>query len=219
MQQTRQVDNQEKCFVLLLFLGICMHSRHSSSSCLSEWLCTCVNTCRMIEHFVLCECVYTVPSLLEKEGESSRVNLALLSFPQPFYVCNYIPPLIENRALPQSSCNKELLFSFCVYWQVYVATTTSYPWVFPLMLSSRLISYRKLITDWLCSCFPLISHGPAWGSVLRGWLRWAKNNKHVVLHVYTRGLHTVRLQMQMSGCGNLYKQWNCLCLCVWWKYV
>lgn len=88
------------------------------------------------------------------------------------YMCNYIPPLIENRALPQSSCNKELLFSFCVYLQVCVATATSYPWVFPLMLSSRLIPYRKLITDWLGSCFPLISHGPAWGFVLRGWLRW-----------------------------------------------
>lgn len=116
-------------------------------------------------------CVYSVPFLFEKEGESGRVNLALLSFPQPFYMCNYIPALIENRALPQSSRNKELLFPCCVYFHVCVATTTSYPWVFPLILSSRLIPYRKLITDWLGSCFPLISHGPAWGSVLRDWWR------------------------------------------------
>lgn len=62
--------------------------------------------------------MYSVPFLVEKEGESSGVSLALLSFPQPFYMCNYIPPLIENRALPQSSLNKELLFSFCVYLRV-----------------------------------------------------------------------------------------------------
>lgn len=102
----------------------------------------------------LCERTYSVLPLHSKKNErgSIGVNLALLSFPQPLYMCNYIPPLIENRALPQSSRNKELLFPLCVYLHVCVATTASYPWVFPLILSSRLIPYGKLITDWLGSC-------------------------------------------------------------------
>lgn len=106
----------------LLCLGICLHSHHSSSSCMSEWLCTCVDMCWMIVYFVLCVrgSVYGVPFLVEKERDSSGVSLALLSFPQPLYMCNYIPPLIENRALPQSSLNKELLFLFCVYLRVCV---------------------------------------------------------------------------------------------------
>lgn len=95
----------------------------------------------------------------------------------PSYMCNFVLPLIGNRALPQSSCYKEQLFPFWLCVQVCVATATSYPWVFPLMLSSRLIPYRKLITDWLGSCFPLISHGPAWGSVLRDWLKWDQEQK------------------------------------------
>lgn len=152
---------------MLLCLGICLHSHHSSSPHTSKWLCTCVDMCWMIVYSVLCVsvCMYSVLSLAQKEGGSNGVSLAFLSFPQPFYMCNYIPPLIENRALPQSSLNKELLFPFCVYLHVCGATTTSYPWVFPLILSSRLIPYRKLITDWLGSCFPQRSHGPAWGSV------------------------------------------------------
>lgn len=133
-------------------------------------------------------------------GESSGVSLALLSFPQPFYMCNYIPPLIENRALPQSSLNKELLFPFCVYLCVCVATTTSYPWVFPLILSSWLIPYRKLITDWLGSCFPLISHGPAWGSVWEIDEDRTKNSKHVV-QLHTRVALMARV-------------WSCRCLAV-----
>lgn len=137
-----------------LCFGICLHSHHSSSPRMNEWLCICVDLCQMIVYFVLCVSARTVCCLCTRKNErgSIGVNLALLSFPQPLYMCNYIPPLIENRALPQSSRNKELLFPLCVYLHVCVATTASYPWVFPLILSSRLIPYGKLITDWLGSC-------------------------------------------------------------------
>lgn len=38
---------------MLLCLGICLHSHHSSSPCMNEWLCTCVDMCWMIVYFVL----------------------------------------------------------------------------------------------------------------------------------------------------------------------
>lgn len=169
VQQTHQVDNPEKCCFVLAFayIPITPHLPASVNDSAHVWICVGW----LYALFSVWVCVYSVLFLFVKEGESSRVNLALLSFPQPFYMCNYIPSLIENRALPKCSRNKELLFPCCVYLHVCVATTTSYPWVFPLILSSRLIPYRKLITDWLGSCFPLISHGPAWGSALRHWWR------------------------------------------------
>lgn len=163
---------------ILLCLGICLHSYHSSSSCMTPHMCGYVlDDCILCS---LCERAW-VPFLAEKEWDSSPVNLALLSFPQPLYMCSYIPFLIENRVLPKSWLTKELLFPFCVYSHGYVCPkNTSYPWVFPLNLSFRLVPYRKLITDWLGSCIPLISHGSAWGSVWEIDGDRTKNNKHVV---------------------------------------
>ena len=173
VQQTHQVDNPEKCCFVLAFAYILITPHLPAWVNDSAHVCICVGWLYTL--FSARVIVYSVPLLFEKEGETGMVNLAPLSFPQPFYMCNYIPPLIENRALSKSSCNKELLFPCCVYLHVCVAKTTSYPWVFPLILSSRLIPYRKLITDWLVSCFPLISHGPAWGSVLRDW--WTRDQE------------------------------------------
>lgn len=70
----------------------------------------------------VCVCVssYFFHLWFKKKMESSRVNLALLSFPQHFFMCNYIPPLIENRTLPKFSHNKELLFPRCAYVRVRV---------------------------------------------------------------------------------------------------
>lgn len=99
----------------------------------------------------LCVFAFSVLSLVKMEGENRRVNLAILIFPQLFYMCNYIPPLIQNRALIKSGHNKELLFSCCVRF-VCVTTTASCPWVFPLVLSSGLIPYGKVIRDWLQLC-------------------------------------------------------------------
>lgn len=97
-----------------------LHSYHSSSICLREWLLMCEYVLYTLFSVWVCVCVYSVLTLVEEEGGSCRVNLALLSFPQPLYMCNYIPLLIENRALPQSSHNKELLFPCCVYLHVCV---------------------------------------------------------------------------------------------------
>lgn len=112
-------------------------------------------------------CVY-VCVLKMRTSEQSELGSPV--FPRPFYICSYIPPLIENRALLQSTRNKELLFPCSVHCHVRVATATSNAWVFPLILSSRLIPYRKLITDWWSSGFPLMSHGSARGSVSEGMI-------------------------------------------------
>lgn len=70
--------------------------------------------------FSVCVCLRISSISGLKKMESSRVNLALLSFPQHFFMCNYIPPLIENRTLPKFSHNKELLFPRCAYVRVWV---------------------------------------------------------------------------------------------------
>lgn len=146
--------------------------------------------------------------------ESSRVNLALLSFPQHFFMCNYIPPLIENRTLPKFSHNKELLFPRCAYvhvrvcvWVcVCVATTASYPWVFPLILSLRLISYGKLITDWLYSC----SSNKSWTglrSCFESLTEMGPRTIRMLSNMCIPGLST--RQGLSQDCGNLSKHFSC----------
>lgn len=152
---------------MLLCPSICLHSRHSSSRCTSQWPCMCgyvLDDCVLCP---LCGGMCTVCLVyLKGVRDSGGVSLALWSFPLALHVCNYIPSLIENRALPQTSLNKELLFPFffCLLACVLPKLPLT-PWVFPLILSSCSVPYRKLITDWLGLCVPLITHGAAWGCV------------------------------------------------------
>lgn len=68
---------------------------------LCEMMCVCLHVCVCVECAV-------------KEGACSGVTLALLS------IRSNIPPLIETRAPPPSSLNKELLFPPRVYSHVCI---------------------------------------------------------------------------------------------------
>ena len=109
--------------------------------------------------------------------------------PAVLSICSNIPPLIDTRAPPQSSLHKELLFPLGVDLHVCVSKTSSHPRALPLILSSRLLPYRKLITDGLGSGIRLISQradsGPLWG----GDRDRTRNNKHVVHQVHLWTVH------------------------------
>jgi len=165
----------------------------------------------------LCECVCAQRAFSLLKRRESELGSPILSTALLHVQLHSSSNREQNYA--QFSLNKELLFPFCVYLHVCVATTTSYPWVFPLILSSRLIPYRKLITDWLGSCFPLISPGPAWGSLLRDW--WSRDLEQKACcpaHVYVGFPNGEGSVMQMSDCRKLYEQLNRPPVLLFWDY-
>lgn len=178
MLKTHQADNQENCCFVWAFTYIPINPRQSTIGKDPAF-----QMCMRWIIVFLFRRVYSMPSLVKMQGESSGTNLALQSCPQALYMCNYIPPLIENRALTiKSYCSR----SVCTYLCGHNCLLSLR--VFPLILSSKLIPYGKLITDWLHSC----PFNKSWTSLRLFWeVAWDQTNNNMILVWY---VHTWLLQ-------------------------
>lgn len=95
------------CFVLAFpYIPITPHP--------STWVKQALHT--EFVHIISCRVYFVlriIPSWHDEIVQEGKLGSPVFS--TALFLCSYIPPLIENSALPEFSCNKELLFPGCVH--------------------------------------------------------------------------------------------------------